>query len=1143
MQQPIQHIPINLGQASGGMDSSVHQGAHSSSALFPNGLPHSSMPSDPLTSALSLLPPELLQSHPHQHIHQSFGQLASSQAGGSASLLSHVHNQLQPGNPTMLAQQGRGPQGLPQPQQSQLPDNQQQPRQRPQQRRQLSQGQKQQQQQQQQQPQQQQQQPHSTQQGQQQPPPLRTQPNIHLNHNQHPPTSQPQQPPNLAQLLGSNPAAIGAQPSLLQQHASVLSEARSSVSNFSQSLQEAKQATPSDRGDIRSVVSLLERASKAFAAELEQGVSKLRSLSNSPAFNNVAGLFNGAGFGQGSNTAGHDLFGALNGFGMPGSAMQQQQQQQPQHNAGGMPFDLGLAFPQPPHPNGMFNLNGAGNAGGPGGPGSFNGAFPTDVGTQANGQQGVNAQNSPLLSALLAQYLSQSGDPSSRMGALSLFQSLANGSGNGPTPNSAQGLEALLNQGLPPHQQQDQQQQQQSRVGMPGMNSGRINNNQEATSVAQLANGAPLTNAAALAALTSLGITPTMLEALGLGSVAQQMLDAPAEGGNKQEGSSKLPVQMRASPGFRDESPEADHNDPSSEPARKKRKQGRAKAISASPHVTTDASSSKQPSQSADAKNVSATRAGHPVAIHSAPPKPSPSIPPVSNPNIAGSSDASKRIPTLGVGLRQEGDKRYRNRKLLRDLREHLYRWLGTDEFRKLRNTYKVAEWVPNPHLTEEEKQILASLPPGAVAQPPITTHIFHVDFTSRDFYRTNQSLIDAIVTEGSKKVEAKPEAYAIVPGTIDRDHLEDVAKDLMDSARSGFRMSLRTGLQAEKEDKEKHEKYRGVERAKTKCRNREIGAGRLRHAIPKQLLIPGAYSDDAASDEDLHGLTKSEWKRQRLRKLRIAKGWEAVTPKWRNKHLTRAYHKADIVSKSKQMARWRRDDPVDLPIPIKLYGKMLPKQLFDPDWLAEHRKELEDEPYCIRINDNDIDGWDEGHHPLGEDTSDEMEWSDAKESHHNRGRQLMSSAPSSSRERGSTTQSPVPSGSGSASLKAVDLEGKNGSATPIPTSARRLAKDSPDTASLTHVVAPEDAKPKPSTGGSEGSGTSSVSGSSRSGHPDAGSDSESDTSVGDKVTITTATTTAATATATATATADTAAKSPSTVTVNGPAESRTSNS
>lgn len=865
------------------------------------------------------------------------------------------------------------------------------------------------------------------------------------------------------------------------------------MSTFSQSLHEAKQATPSDRGDIRNVVSLLERASKALASELEQGVSKLRALSNSPAYNNVAGLFNGAGFGQ-ANTAGHDLFGALNNFGMPGSGMQQQ------HNAGGgMPFDLGLAFPQQPHSNGMFNMNGTANANGPAGSGGgFNGAFSNDVGGPANGQQGAGTQNSPFLSALLAQYLSQPGDPASRMGALSLFQSLANGGTSGPTPNATQGLEALLNQGLP------QQQQQQSRVGMPGMDGGRVNNQQAA---AQLASGAPLSNAAALAALTSLGITPTMLEALGLGSVAQQMLEAPADATSKQEAGGKHAGQMRASPDLREDSPEADQNDASSEPARKKRKQARGKAISSSPHANAEASSSKQPIQPADAKNPSAARPGLPPAIHSVPPKPAVPSHPASNPNVPGSagpSDASKRIPTLGVGLRQEGDKRYRNRKLLRDLREHLYRWLGTDEFRKLRNTYKVAEWVPNPHLTEEEKQILASLPPGAVAQPPITTHIFHVDFTSRDFYRTNQSLIDAIVTEGSKKVEAKPEAYAIVPGTIDRDHLEDVAKDLMDSARSGFRMSLRTGLQAEKEDKEKHEKYRGVERAKTKCRNREIGAGRLRHAIPKQLLIPGAYSDDAASDEDLHGLTKSEWKRQRLRKLRIAKGWEAVTPKWRNKHLTRAYHKADIVSKSKQMARWRRDDPVDLPIPIKLYGKLLPKQLFDPDWLAEHRKELEDEPYCIRINDNDIEGWDEGHHPLGEDTSDEMEWSDAKESSlHGRGRPLMSAA-SSSRDRGSTTQSPAPGASSNAALKAVDAESKPGSVTPQPTTApASVAKDSPDTVSAVSLAPPEDAA-KPASGinaGSEGSGTSSVSGSSRSGHPDAGSDSDSDSSVPDKTT------------------------------------------
>ncbi|CDR98568.1 hypothetical protein [Sporisorium scitamineum] len=1065
MQQPTQHIPMNLGQPAGGLDATGYQGG-----LFPNGLPHSSMATDPLTSALNLLPPELLQSHQHQHLHNPFGHIASSQQGASPSLLAHVQNQLPPSAQNLLGQQPHGPQ----PQQTPLSDGQQ-PHQRTQQQRSSSRHlQPQPQQQQQRQSHQRQRLQPSPGQSAQQGSSLRPQQgNIHLNAQQHQASPQTQQPPSLAQLLGSSPAALGGpQPSLLQEHVSILSDARSSVSSFSQSLHDAKQATPADRGDIRNVVAILERASKALVAELDQGVNKLRALSNSPAYNNMAGLFNSAGanlLGQGS-VSGQDL----------------------------------------PHTNVMFNLNAPGNTDSPGGaPGGFNGGFSNDVGARGNGQQGPGAQNQPFLPALLAQYLSQTTDSSNRAGTLSLFQSLAaKGNTNAPFPPSMQGLEALLNQGLP----QLQQQQQQSRGGMPDMDGSRINTHQ--TAAAQLANGVPLTNAAALAALTSLGITPTMLEALGLGSVAQQMLDAPVDGAAKRESSSKPAVQgQRQSPDLRDESPEMDHNDPFSEPARKKRKQGRSKATGTS-HA--EAGIAKPSSQTLDAQDVSSARPGHSATTHHAPAKASTSATShldrnmASNPsnrNVAGPSDTSKRIPTLGVGLRQEGDKRYRNRKLLRDLREHLYRWLGTDEFRKLRNTYKVAEWVPNPHLTEEEKQILASLPPGAVAQPPITTHIFHVDFTSRDFYRTNQSLIDAIVAEGSKKVEAKPEAYAIVPGTIDRDHLEDVAKDLMDSARSGFRMSLRTGLQAEKEDKEKHEKYRGVERAKTKCRNREIGAGRLRHAIPKQLLIPGAYSDDAASDEDLHGLTKSEWKRQRLRKLRIAKGWEAVTPKWRNKHLTRAYHKADIVSKSKQMARWRRDDPVDLPIPIKLYGKLLPKQLFDPEWLAEHRKELEDEPYCIRINDNEIEGWDEGHHPLGEDTSDEMEWSDAKESSM-RGRQLISA----SRDRSSTTHSPAsrssaaPAASSTVS-KVIGSESKAGSATPVPASsglsAPAAVKESPDTpadgtaAPTSDTVAGKKLDPAPAV--SEDSGTSSVS-SSSGGALDAadsaGSDTESDSSV-----------------------------------------------
>lgn len=1068
---------MHLGQAD-----NVHVSApHQTASLCSDGLSQSRMPTDALAPSLSLLPPDLLQSN-QQHLLPSFASLASSPSGTSASLLPHVQKQLQPTAQSLIAQQqARSSSSQQTPLPVSQPSHQQKSHQPAQQQPRSSHHRE-------------QQQKHEKQQRHQHQLPSGQQANIHLNaQQQHPSSAQPQQPPSLAHLLGSIPATLaGSQPSLVQEHASILNDARSAVSSFSQSLCVVKQATPADQSDIRNIISLLERASQNLASELNEGCNKLRALSSSPAYNNMAGLLNATGaslLGQGSNL-GHDLFGGVHPFGMPDSNAQQPQQQaqQQQQNMSGLPFDLGIGFQQQSASNGIFNLNGT---------------FSNDIGGRANGQQGAGANTSPFLPALLAQYLSQSTDPSSRNGALSLFQSLNNGNANGPFPNSMQGLDALLNQGLP-HQQHLLQHGQQTRTGMSDMDRVQLNN---PSSAPQLANGAPLTNAAALTALTSLGITPTMLEALGLNSVAQQMLDASVDSGRAREASIKPSRQAHDSPGIRDENPKPDQNGLISEPARKKRKHGRSRAVDTSPLVTGEANSSKQTS---DAQDPSTSRPSQSAPVHITPSK-TPTFPAhlnrnPNNPNVVERSDTSRRIPTLGVGLRQEGDKRYRNRKLLRDLREHLYRWLGTDEFRKLRNTYKVAEWVPNPRLTEEEKRILASLPAGAVAQPPITTHIFHVDFTSRDYYRTNQSLIEAIVAEASRKVEAKPEAYSIVPGTIDRDHLEDVAKDLMDSARSGFRMSLRTGLQAEKEDKEKHEKYRGAERAKTKCRNREIGAGRLRHAIPKQLLIPGAYSDDAASDEDLHGLTRSEWKRQRLRKLRIAKGWEAVTPKWRNKHLTRAYHKADIVSKSKQMARWRRDDLVDLPIPIKLYGKLLPKQLFDPDWLAEHRKELEDEPYCIRINDNEIDGWDEAHHPLGEDTSDEMEWSDTKESVM-RDRHSVSA---SGRHRGNTTNSPA--SATATGSKPIEGEVKTGSTTPVAAGggggsggAATAVKESPDT------PAPAATKDTLSTttnrrtvaveaAASDGSGASSVSSSSRSAAFDAGdtagSDTDSDSSI-----------------------------------------------
>lgn len=735
-------------------------------------------------------------------------------------------------------------------------------------------------------------QPHLNRPGYQQP----LQPN--LQHHQ-------QQQATIAQLLGIEGPKGDAAASLAQQHASVLTDARTSVSAFADALQEAKLSCPGDRADIRALVVALERASKALSSELSQSVVKLRSLHGLVSIDNAAQPRAFGTDGRHPNGLSHpDMFNSVSAFGLSNQSQQSAQGSSQQS----FPFDLVHPFQPQTQNNPMFEFSNS-NANSING---LNGHFGSVMGGQ---QPGSHPQG---LSPAVAQYLAQTPD-ANRPGTFDLVQSVANVIGAGGGPEAIQSS---------PHPFQTLLSQHRASLGMDVHHSPNV-----------VPPPLPMTNAAALEALTSLGVTPAMLEALGLGSLVNQVKPQNLQSGSQD--AHKSSASARTSDSV-DEQRNSDGSN--EETSRKKRKLTRG----------------KQRDDSASQNSFVAPNGRSTLS--------------------ASHASSSKSSHILGVGLRQEGDRRFRNRKLLRDLREHLYRWLGTNEFRKLKSTYRVAEWVPNPNLSAEDKRILASLPPGGVAQPPIATHIFHVDFTSRDFYRTNQSLIDAIVAEASKKVEAKPEGYGIVPGTIDRDHLEDVAKDLMDSARSGFRMSLRTGLQAEKEDKEKHEKYRGMERAKTKCRNREIGALRLRHAIPRQMLIPGAYSDDAASDEDLHGLTKSEWKRQRLRKLRIAKGWEAVTPKWRNKHLTRAYHKADIVSKSKQMARWRRDEPVDLPVPIRLYGKTLPKQIFDPDWLAQHRGELEDEPYCIKINDAELEGWDEQHHPLGEDTSDEMEWSDAKD-------------------------------------------------------------------------------------------------------------------------------------------------------------------
>ncbi|MGC4421218.1 hypothetical protein ABXW19_12070, partial [Streptococcus suis] len=71
---------------------------------------------------------------------------------------------------------------------------------------------------------------------------------------------------------------------------------------------------------------------------------------------------------------------------------------------------------------------------------------------------------------------------------------------------------------------------------------------------------------------------------------------------------------------------------------------------------------------------------------------------------------------------------------------------------------------------------------------------------------------------------------------------------------------------------------------------NREFGASRLQNPIPRALLLPGAFSDDAGSEDELHGLSKDEWRKQRRERLNEDQGYEAVTPSWRNPHLTKAY-------------------------------------------------------------------------------------------------------------------------------------------------------------------------------------------------------------------------------------------------------------
>ncbi|PWN21097.1 hypothetical protein BCV69DRAFT_282594 [Microstroma glucosiphilum] len=314
-------------------------------------------------------------------------------------------------------------------------------------------------------------------------------------------------------------------------------------------------------------------------------------------------------------------------------------------------------------------------------------------------------------------------------------------------------------------------------------------------------------------------------------------------------------------------------------------------------------------------------------------------------------------------GVRRESV-RYRNRKLLVDMREQLYKWLDTTEFCRIAKSYPNGRngWITVPINAEKPME-------G-------TRRVFQPNFEiGSDLYIANKELLEELIELGVQKVEEKPEAYGMKEGVNAKDVVVDVAKDLMDSARHGYRANLKKQQEDEADAKAKSTRYKQQERHRTKVRNREVGAKRLKHPIPDALLTMGLHSDDAASDqEEMHNMDKEEWRKLRVRKLQSKRGWEALAPKWRNRHLTKAYHIADTLSKSKQMPRWRRDGGVDLELPVRLWGKTLPKCIFDPAWLRENETKIKAEPYNVTVNEAGVADWDDDDHRLTDDTEDELE-------------------------------------------------------------------------------------------------------------------------------------------------------------------------
>jgi hypothetical protein len=319
------------------------------------------------------------------------------------------------------------------------------------------------------------------------------------------------------------------------------------------------------------------------------------------------------------------------------------------------------------------------------------------------------------------------------------------------------------------------------------------------------------------------------------------------------------------------------------------------------------------------------------------------------------------RPPIQGV---RRDSVRYRNRKLLVDMREQLYKWLDTTEFCRIAKSYPSGQngWI--------ELSVDVDNPSAG------TRRVFKPNFEiGSDLYIANKDLLEELIELGVRKVTDKPEAYGMKEGVAAKDVVVDVAKDLMDSARHGYRANLKKAHEDEVDAKAKSTRYKQQERHRTKVRNREVGAKRLKHPIPDSLLTMGLHSDDAASDqEEMHGMVKEDWQKLRMKKLLSNRGWEALSGTWRSRHLTKAYHIADVLSKSKQMPRFRREGGIDMEVPTRLWGKTLPSCVFDPAWLEANRAKIKGDPYNITVHNRVVEGWKEEEHRLSDDTESELE-------------------------------------------------------------------------------------------------------------------------------------------------------------------------